>query len=58
MIHLLILTHETAHLARDFKEAQEAVAALFKDRIVIGHSVKNDFRVRCPPWLWIFLQPE
>ncbi|POS87825.1 hypothetical protein EPUL_000755 [Erysiphe pulchra] len=31
--------------ARDFKEVQKNVASILKDRIVVGHSVWNDFKV-------------
>ena len=34
--------------AKSFKFIQKEVAALIKDRIVVGHAVHNDFKVRRP----------
>ena len=36
-------------LAKSFEEVQRQVAALFKDRIVVGHAVHNDFKVSTFP---------
>lgn len=39
------ITPRSMRKARDLKDVQETVASILKDRIVIGHSLGNDFRV-------------
>jgi RNA exonuclease 4 len=45
----LLLHGLTASLlfpAKTFEEVQSAVSELMKDRIVVGHAIQNDFKVR------------
>ncbi|TPX46085.1 hypothetical protein SeLEV6574_g03434 [Synchytrium endobioticum] len=42
--HVSGVTPALLSQGRDFKKVQELVAALCKDRIVIGHAVHNDFK--------------
>jgi len=40
----------TLPLAKPFEEVQKRVAALTKDRILVGHAVHNDLRVSPRTW--------
>lgn len=41
--------------AKPFEEVQKQVADLVKDRILIGHAVHNDLKVRFPSFLSVNL---
>ncbi len=41
-------THTHTHTAVAFEVVQTEVAEIIKDRIVVGHSLENDFKVRPP----------